>query len=212
MGGLSLKEIARLKRKERSFFLALCTDDFSFLHDALEVLRDRKIPHSVVGSGAIVEGPVDCLIIDPGIERPVFSSSSPLIVVSSGDAGKTIDMALSGIMGANRPELLIVGIDPGKRPGMAFLADGILVSIYQATGPDDIVSRIERGRRVYHPGSILVRLGNGDPDTRDPILTRLKTEGLRVELVDESRTTTTRRFRDESAAVIIGNTRGEPVN
>jgi hypothetical protein len=209
---LSLKEISQLRKKERSFLMCLCIDDFSFMHDALKLLRYRKIPHSVVEPGSVVEGPVDCLILEPGLERPVFSSANPVIIEPSRDAGETIDTAVSAIMGVNRPELLLIGIDPGKRPGMAFLADGVLVSIYRSTGPNDIIERIHRGRRAYHPRSLLVRLGNGDPETRDPILKRLIEEDLLVELVDESRTTTTRRFRDENAAVLIGNTRGEPVH
>jgi hypothetical protein len=206
-----LKEISQLRKKERSILIGLCTDDFSFLHDALKLLRNRRIPHSVIEPGSIVEGPVECLILKPGLERPVFSSASPVIIEPSRDAEETIDTSISAIMGVNRPELLVVGIDPGKRPGMAFLADGVLVSIYRSTGPDDIIERIQRGRRAYHPRSVLVRLGNGDPDTRDPIMKRLTEEDIRVELVDESRTTTTKRFRDENAAVLIGNTRGQPI-
>jgi hypothetical protein len=207
-----LKEISQLRKRERSFLVGLCTEDFSFMHDALTVLRIRRIPHLVVEPGSIVEGPVDCLIIDHGIERPVFSTSSPVIIEPSRDAGETIDTAVSTILGVNRPKLLVIGIDPGKRPGMAFLADGVLVSIYRATGPDDVIDRIHRGRRAYIPASLMVRLGNGDPETRDPILKKLEMEDIRVELVDETRTTTTKRFRDENAAVQIGNTKGDPVH
>ncbi len=206
-----LNDIQRLLERERNTFIGICTSNFSFLHDALKILKDRNIPHTVLEPGSIWETSMDCLVIDLDLEVPKFKLNEPTLVRTRDDPEETIERALACAFGRSNPQELIVGVDPGKRPGLAFMSDGVLIAIQKAITPKEVEIRILRAKRAYGPRSLLVRIGDGDPENRDPIVKDLKNAGIPLEIVDESRTTTTKRFRDENAAVLIVHTKGRPV-
>ncbi|MEA3557926.1 MAG: hypothetical protein U9R75_01605 [Candidatus Thermoplasmatota archaeon] len=211
MGGVNLEEISRLKEMGSSIKIGICTGDFSFLHNAVSILKERGIPHDLIVPDEPYMGILDCVILDRGMDTPDFPNCKPRIVRKTKDTEGTIDRAVFKAIVKGNPTLLVIGIDPGKRPGMAFLMDGQLVNIHRSFSEIDIIVRIKRARSSYRPGKLLVKIGDGDPSSRDMIIDELSRAGLSMELVDEHRTTTTRRFRDENAALKIARTRGKPI-
>jgi hypothetical protein len=211
MGGLNVDEVSQLRKKEERLLIGICTEDFSLLHDVLKILKDRGIHHAVLERGQAWDSNMDSLALQDGLETPHFSLRKPPIIIISRDPSVTVDRAIAAALGRSEPRKLVIGIDPGKRPGMAFLADGILISAQRSTGPDDIILRLKNSRKAFRPSSILIRIGNGDPESRDPIIEAVREAGYPLEIVDESRTTKTKRYRDENAAVLIAQTKGDPV-
>ncbi len=211
MGGMRLDDISRLKDEESSVKIGICTLDFSFLHDAAAILKERNIPHFMIDADETFYGSIDSLIIDKGMNIPDLPNCRPRIVRRANNIYGTLDRAVFEAFKMKRPELLVIGIDPGKRPGMAFLADGRLVKVHRSLSGNDIDTMIKRARSSYRPRNLLVRIGNGDPLSRDRIIEELKDMGISMEMVDERRTTTTKRYRDESAALKIALTKGNPV-
>jgi hypothetical protein len=94
---------------------------------------------------------------------------------------------------------------------LAFLLDGRLVSIYRAIDTSDVIARIKLCISAYSPRSTLVRIGDGAPVSRGKIVEGLKWIHIPIEIVDERRTTTLKKYRDEAAAVMIAQTKGEPI-
>jgi hypothetical protein len=204
-------EVSQLRKKEQQLLIGICTDDFSLLHDILRILKERGIHHSVLEDGQAWDSSMDSLALQDGLEPPHFSLRKPPIISISRDPSVTVDRAVAAALGRSEPNKLVIGIDPGKRPGLAFLADGILISAQRSTGPDDIIMRVTSSRKAFRPSSLLIRIGNGDPESRDPIIEIVRKAGFPLEIVDESRTTKTKRYRDENAAVLIAQTKGDPV-
>ncbi|MBN1389367.1 MAG: hypothetical protein JXA22_01870 [Candidatus Thermoplasmatota archaeon] len=211
MGGLKLDDVTRLRERERGLLIGICTSDFSALHDTVSILKDMHIPHTVMEPGSVWEAGMDCLLLENGIEPPSFTMRSPAVVPITSDPGITVDRGIAASFGRWRPKELVAGIDPGKRPGVAFIADGILISARRAVGLDDMVDMLFRARKAYEPRVLKVRVGDGDPAQGSLIIAEIMRRGPAVELVDESQTTRTKRYRDENAAVLIARTRGRPV-
>jgi hypothetical protein len=112
------------------------------------------------------------------------------------------------IAGAGDARNLMIGVDPGVKPGVAVLADGIVLTRYLADSPE-AVSRIIDGVAEEYPGAeVVVRIGNGDRTNRNRIFNALWEHGHRLEIVDERNTTKRSHTPDEDAAVEIAMTPG----
>ncbi len=206
-----MDEVSHLRVRKEALLIGICMDDFSLLHDVLYILKERNIHHVVLEQGDRWDSNMDALALQEGLNPPTFTLKIPPIVPISKDPEVTVDKVIACAFGRFEANELMVGIDPGKRPGISFVADGILISTHRSTGPEDILIKLTRGKKAFRPGRILVRIGNGDPVSRDPIILLIKKHGYSLEMVDEARTTKTKKFRDENAAVMIANTPGEPI-
>ena len=90
---------------------------------------------------------------------------------------------------------MFVGIDPGKRIGVAILCANILVDAWVSHDPDEVIERIKRVIEIICPEKIVIRIGRGEYSRE--ILSRALKEGFYdVRLVDE--TLTTRKSEEET--------------
>jgi hypothetical protein len=103
---------------------------------------------------------------------------------------------------------LVIGIDPGKRPGIAVVGDSDVVNVYQAMSISKVRSFIERVLDIYGYKSVLVRIGHGAPSQRDRIINEVLDLGLDVEIVDETSTSLGTDARDIKAAITISFSKG----
>ncbi len=204
-------DIDRLLTRVQAVSIGVLTEDFSKIHDLIAVAKEIGPRIVVIGKDDPPPGDLDCILIDETGSFQMDEIISTRIVEMMDDPEGSILRAIAVAMDAISPTILVAGIDPGKRPGLAFLADGRLVSIYKSSASEDAVKRVLLMKRALQPEGLLVRLGDGDPLNRDVELNELFKAGLSVEIVDESMTTTSRRFRDETSAVAIAITPGSPV-
>ena len=108
---------------------------------------------------------------------------------------------------------LVVGIDPGPRPGFAVMngsqcvAEGILET------PEEVASLASHFRRRFDSRHVIFRVGSGDHLARDRIVNALLPLRRPVEIVDEQGTTPRghRRPRDAAAARAIALSSGHVV-
>ncbi|MGA1820457.1 MAG: hypothetical protein ACMUHU_05545 [Thermoplasmatota archaeon] len=211
MGGLRLDEVSQLREREKGFLIGICTVDFSFLHDIVKILKEKQIPRSILEPGSVFDASMDCLILEKGVDPPNFTFRMPNVVELTSNPREIVDRAIAACFGKDRPMHLVAGVDPGKRPGIAIIADGTLISASRSGGPSSVLDALMQARRSYRPREMLVRVGDGDPSQGSMIISDLKGAGFRIEIVDESQTTRTKKYRDENAAVLIARTPGEPV-
>ncbi len=146
-------------------------------------------------------------------EAAEISHPRVLVVAEDGDRralGAAVEMALD----AGRPDRdLVVGIDPGPRPGYAVFAgercigEGILETP-EAAGPFSA-----HLRHRFASTHVLFRVGAGDPPRRNRIVNALLDHHRSVEIVDERGTTPRghRRPRDAIAARVIARGVGRSV-
>jgi hypothetical protein len=137
-----------------------------------------------------------------------------VIAVSEGIDRRTLGAAVEHALGPTSPEEeIIVGIDPGPRPGYAVLAGSTVIGQGNLDSPEGAGTFANHLRHRFATRHVLFRVGSGDPPARNRIVNALLDHQRTVELVDEQGTTPRgrRRPRDAAAAGAIARTRGLPV-
>ena len=129
-------------------------------------------------------------------------------VVTYPDPEAAIARARRMLSGEKMVREIVIGIDPGIRPGFAVLADGVVLSRSLARSPESIADMVDDVVKEYPTTKIIVRLGNGDRTNRNRIFNSLWDSGQMVEIVDERNTTKRSQTPDEDAAVEIAMTPG----
>jgi hypothetical protein len=192
--------------------VALATRDSALYAELAPVLRDRRIPSVSILPGDRIPSPV--AIVLTSLEE-VTLISHPRVVGVPLDGDRTAIWAeVESALSARPPGLeLVVGIDPGPRPGYAVLEGGVCIAQGNLSAPEETAGLASHfGRRFPHR-SIVFRVGSGERLSRDRILNALVPLQRPIELVDEQGTTPRgqRRPRDAAAARAIGRNRGRPV-
>lgn len=133
------------------------------------------------------------------------------------EVSPTVDRALAALTGTVRTDVLVIGIDPGRRPGIAVLSGKTVVAVFQVN-VGEVEPLLEKIAREYKAKSVLVRIGHGARLVTTQLINVLLQAGFKVELVDESGTTPhigkdihTSTVRDIIAAINIANIKGVPV-
>lgn len=111
------------------------------------------------------------------------------------------------------PKQLVVGVDPGPRPGFGFVADGMVLGKREMDAIDDAIDLMVQLVNRIEPLQVLVRIGHGSPVHRDRLINRMLSLGYHVEVVNEHRTSSGQpRHAHGAAAVKIAMLGGKPVH
>ena len=129
-------------------------------------------------------------------------------VVTDSDPDVVVSRIKTLLAGDEEIHCLVIGIDPGSRPGIAALGDGVIFVRTVAPNPEATLQAVDRIIDGHRASRVLVRIGHGDRTNRNRIFNALWDRGLRVEIVDERNTTKQSRTPDEDAAVEIALTPG----
>jgi len=203
--------------------IGVLTSDFALYHDLVHILREESVPFASLAFGERPDPGVGVVITSwrdaVGGELP---ADVPVVVVPMGEQGEEdvraaivqAQRVLEGIQGYTE---VIVGIDPGHRPGVALLADGRLLQATQVYRVGDVAPLVRNLLRQYPHERGVVRIGHQAPRERDAIVADLwpvQEEGVRIEVVNETGTTPPTGSvglpPDVAAAVTIARTRGQP--
>jgi len=123
-----------------------------------------------------------------------------------------VERALQFAMGLGSMRHLSFGIDPGPRPGLAWLADGVLIGTAQLERIDDVADHIKALTKVLVHDSLLVMIGDGVPTMRNRIINCCLVRKLPIHLVDEWRTSHgISRHHHHSAAIKIAQMKGKEI-
>lgn len=99
-----------------------------------------------------------------------------------------IDKAMQLLHGKRRYGQIIIGIDPGKRPGIAVLGDNMVIAVHQ-TSANEVCETVKQIVNEHIAEQYTIRVGHGARLIRTQIVNSLIDLGLRIELVDENGTT-----------------------
>lgn len=129
-------------------------------------------------------------------------------IVTDADPDVAVARAKMLIAGEGNVKDLLIGIDPGVRPGFAAIGDGIVLTRSIADSPEAVSVMVDALVREYSDANIVVRIGHGDRTNRNRVFNALWDGGHRLEIVDERNTTKRSQTPDEDAAVEIAMTPG----
>ncbi|MFB6094218.1 MAG: hypothetical protein ABEJ77_04690 [Halanaeroarchaeum sp.] len=188
--------------------IVVATGDFEVYHEVVEALRSRGAEFETVAADAALPAGTTVVIVGPDEDR---EADVPVVVADPEAPRAAVDEA----MAVRRRESgrRVVGIDPGRRPGIAVLDGAIVVAAFQVPVAEAAATVREELAGASDP---LVRIGDGARRQGARILDDLA-DDFPVELVDETGTTPhlgegARGVGDVLAAVNIARRTGEPID
>jgi hypothetical protein len=187
--------------------IGLVTEDFRFFHRMVRLLKMKGEPFVSLGFDDPVPDSVGAIITTTGERDRVRFNT----VVSDDDPDFAFKAARSVLRG-KRFSKVVVGIDPGRTPGIAVMGDGRIIDTEQVYCPEDVTETLVRMTWNLDFEQMLIRVGHGDPTNRNRIIHAVWHLADEVEIVDETKTTKRTVTPDIDAAIMIAFTAGEKVS
>lgn len=170
--------------------IGVLTQDFAAYYELVGCLKQRDLGFYSLAFGEPVPPSVGVIITTPPEAGRV---AFPQVVLHRGQAERTVDLALERLQGKPRYRTVIVGVDPGERPGLAVFGDGRLLRVEQVARPEDVLDEVAHAMESFAADHVIVRVGHGGGALRDrilrPLLASDRTSHASVEVVDETSTT-----------------------
>ncbi|TMT87119.1 hypothetical protein E2L06_11215 [Haloterrigena sp. H1] len=188
--------------------IVVATSDFEVYHGVVNELRERGTTFTTVEPDEELPDHTDVVVTGP--DHVDDFGAVPTIVADPDAPRRAVDQALAAVRGDGGRT--IIGVDPGRNPGIAVLTGETVVAAFQVP-LGDAVDLIRR--EADEAPSPIVRIGNGSRLESAKLVNELDT--VRVELVDETGTTPylgtgTRGMGDVLAAVNIARREGDVVD
>jgi hypothetical protein len=181
--------------------LGVYTKDFSLYHDILKVLKRRNLAYVSLRSPENIPKRVG-IVLTSRDEEVLFKGDHTVAVDSGGSIDHALDIALQRLMGKELYSRVLVGIDPGERPGVAVVGDDIILQKDQMENPEVVVEYVKRCLDIYPAKETIVRIGHGSLMIRNRIINSLISLKIPIEIVDETSTSRAdfARFRERDGA------------
>ena len=190
--------------------LIIRTADFKLAYRLMKALRRCEIEFLQVSENAPLPHGASVWLGTP--EEVLASKVGNGIPCTLEDVAVSIDRALHLSTLKDPTRILAFGIDPGPRPGLAWNSDGKPLGTEQMEDVDDTVDRICQLVKSIPHAVAVVRIGDGSPTIGSRLANICLARGLRVEMVDERRTSTgVGRHEHHAAAARIVQIIGEEV-
>ena len=185
--------------------------DFKLAYRLMETLRQKSIPFTQLE----IDQPL------PSSDTIWFGSEEE--VENAIDEGRgiacnidTCETAVTQAIilrnGLSIIENISIGIDPGPRPGLAWLADGVLMGVAQLEGIDYVVEHISSIVTAIAFKQMTLRIGDGAPLLRDRIINKCLEKQWNIEEVNEAKTSQgLLRHNHSTSAIRIALLRGKRV-
>jgi hypothetical protein len=153
------------------------------------------------------------VVLTSAEEAELIDHSRVLTVAENGDR-RALGAAVEHALEAGEPSCeIVVGLDPGPRPGYAILAGDACIGEGNLDSPEAAGPFANHLHHRFPSRHVYFRVGSGDPPARNRIVNALLEHQRVVEIVNEAGTTPRghRRPRDALAARSIATCRGEYV-
>lgn len=172
----------------RGKLIGVLIDDFRLYHEIVDNLKSRDVRFVSLPPGEKPQPNVGAIIVSSDMSDQL-DFDKKVVCESRDDIEFCVNKALHLMKGKKDFGEIIIGIDPGAKPGIAVLADDEVLNTLIARSPEDVLSVVRRTIDTYPTNDLKIRIGHGDKVNRNRIINSLLSEDLRVEVVDEDRTT-----------------------
>ncbi len=171
--------------------VGIYTHDFKFYHDIVRDLKKWNIPFfSIVNLYSI---PKDISVIMSS-SKDQFNLPEQIKADNSLEA---IRMSISLLLYKDKFINIIIGIDPGPKPGIAVMADNVLIEAYECPSIEKIKNEVLNISRSYMYENITIKIGNGDRPNRDLIIKEIRNIAPLM-IVNEENTSTPHKIHDNA--------------
>lgn len=180
--------------------IAVMTENFSLYYDLVKKLKQENIPFLSLAFDEKIPPNVGVIITDEPEKNKI--KFEPIVAVEN-DIKRAVEEAQKLLSGKEMFSNLIIGIDPGKRPGIAVLGDGEVISGFQTDSPEGATEIVKQVLDLYQAQEIKIRIGHGAPTYRNRIINAIFPLKIPIEIVNETNTTHNVNWDDIRAAVDI---------
>ncbi len=193
--------------------VGLVTRDPGLYHELAGFLRERRLPSVSLLPGDRIPESV-AVVLTSERERESIGHPHVLSVVEGADRRALAAAVAQALFPSDGASELVVGIDPGPRPGYAILSGELVLGEGCLESPEGVDLLATQLRHRFPTQRVLFRVGSGDPPARNRIVNALLARRRTTELVDENGTTPRgrRRPRDALAARRIAKGPGVSVH
>ena len=167
--------------------LAIRTVDFKLAYRLMNELKKRQIRFVLLDHDAVLPER-DMIWFGSEIEVAKYRNEGQPIASSVFTVKEAVEKAVRLQRGITQVHLLCFGIDPGPRPGIAWLADGVVLGVAQLEKVDSVSAHISGIASALDFKTMVVRIGHGAPLIRDQIINDCLTHSFHLEQVNESKT------------------------
>ena len=185
--------------------IAVITENFTMYYDIVKILKNEKLPFLSLSFDDKIPTNVGVVITDVTEKEKV--KFEPLVTVES-DIQRAVDEAEKVLFRKQMYTNLIIGIDPGKRPGIAVMGDGEVIRGFQVDSPEGATEIVKQALELYQAQDIKIRIGHGAHTFRNRIINAIFPLKIPIEIVNETNTTHKVDWDDIRAAVDIALTPG----
>lgn len=159
--------------------IAVKTKDFRLSFHLMRELKRRKCDFVML---AIEDDWDGILLTSPDeVEEGNIPATEDTVEIA-------IERAIQASRGLDSAVQLVFGIDPGPRPGVAWLADGIVVGSAQLEQIEMVADHIIALASAVDHQRMCVKVGDGAPLLRDRIINQLILRGIETLQVSEYKT------------------------
>lgn len=188
--------------------ICIVTEKFSVYYELNKTLKEMGLPFIALPLGAKIPSNVGVVITTKEEESKIQFSKK---VVFSNDR-ETVTRAIQIASGKESYYQLIIGIDPGQKPGVVVIGDDKIINALNVDSPEGVAKFVKRNIKTYMCKDIRIKIGCGDPTQRNRIVNALFGFGIPIEIVDETSTTRKHvRNPDIDAALNIAKMQGYAV-
>jgi hypothetical protein len=187
--------------------IVVATENFEVYHGVVGELRDRGVTFTTIEPGE--ELPEGATVVVTAADEDHAPEGVEVVRADPENPRRAVEEVVTILRGDGGK--LVVGVDPGDRPGIAVLSGEMVVAAFQVPA-DQVADAVHD--EVADAVDPLVRIGDGARLLGARIIDDF--EGVTVELVDETGTTPylgtgTRGMGDVLAAVNIARIEGEEI-
>jgi hypothetical protein len=184
--------------------IGVMTENFRFFYQLVGLMKEQKQPFVTLSFEDDVPLTVGVIITTREEKEKVRFRH----LVANDSPDLALKMARCHLKGGESFNTLIVGIDPGVRPGLALIGDGRVLVAETIGSPEQAAGEIDRLIRCFDHKRMIARVGHGDRTNRNRVIRAIWNSVDDVEVVDESNTTRRTEEPDADAAVSIANSSG----
>jgi hypothetical protein len=190
--------------------VAIITEDFSLYYDLVKELKKGSVSFVSLSFKDKIPANVG-IVLTTEAEAPRIDFPDKISIPPEADLHAIINEAKRRMRGQEIYGKLVIGIDPGVRPGIAVIGGGNVIYTTQVGRPEDVEPVAREVISIYPAKEVVIRVGHGDPTNRNRVINSLGDLNVRIEIVDERSTTERTEFPDIKAAIHIALSSGQSV-
>ena len=167
--------------------LAIRTEDFRLSFKLIEKLRLRNLEFEVIDITKPIHNENIIWFSTPSeiVNHPTLGTPIPVEIDNIDDA---ILSAIFQLKPTGQSVSLIIGIDPGPYPGVAWIVDGAFNGIKELASVAELIPYLRKLIDIADFETVTVRIGDGAPLIRDRIINECILQNRIVEQGNETKT------------------------